>query len=293
MKKLGIVTLLVVSASFLGNSFAEHAVAPTAAEQQTVAPAPTVAKSPWSVKGFLSTERAAKGKLQDTISNNMFLDVRRSILDGLVNGLKVGVRVAGQNNFKPDLKKLGWERYYRLFDPAVIVAKPLFDVSGFQGIGELRYYVPVSPDSRLSDRNPSHGSVRTIVAVEKNIGKWTVGTYNFVQRDAFKSEDNALKKSSNAKYRVANELSLAYHLTDKVALQTAVGAEKSWAHLPVDNSGALEWSSGLGLTPVSGLSVDAVVALTAPNQSIAKFLETVDTRRENTAVRLDVSYSFL
>ncbi len=288
MKKLGIVTLLVVSAAFIGHSYAEH---PTT-EQQTVVTAPEV-KSPWSVKGFLRTTRTATGKLQDGISNEMFLDVRRSVLEGVVSGLRAGVRVAGSNRFRTDLTRSGWEKYYTVFDPAVIVGKPLFDIAGFGGVGELRYYVPVSPDNRLSDRNPSNGSVRTIVAVEKNIGKWTVGTYNFVQRYAFKSEDNALKESSNAKYRLANELSLAYHVTDKVALVTGAGVEKFWMHKPSDNAGELEWSTGVELQPVSGLTAGASVFLSAPNQAIAKYLETKESRLQNTGARLDLAYSFL
>lgn len=293
MKKLGLLTLLVVFASFLSNSYAQQVAAPTASEQQTVTTAPEAAKSKWSVKGFLRTERAAKGKLQNTISNEMFLDIRRAVLESLVNGLKVGVRVAGQNKFKPDLKKSGWEKHYTLFDPAVVVGKPLFAISGFEGVGELRYYVPVSRDSRLSDRNPSNGSVRAIVAVEKNIGKWTVGTYNFVQRYAFKSEDNALKGSSNAKYRLANELSLAYHVTEKVALQTAVGAENFWMHQAADNRRDLELSAGVGFSPVSSLTVDASAVLAAPDLAIAQAVETRESIRENSSARLDISYKFL
>lgn len=293
MKRLGLITLGIVFASFLSNSYAQQAAAPVASEQQTVTTASEVAKSKWSVKGFLRAERAAKGKLQDAISNEMFLDVRRSVLEGLVNGLKVGVRVAGQNRFKPDLTKSGWEKYYRLADPAVVIGKPLFAVSGFEGIGELRYYVPVSPDSRLSDRNPSDGAVRAIVAVEKNIGKWTVGTYNFAQRYGFRSEDNALKGSSNAKYLLVNDLSLAHHLTDKVALQTAVGVESLWAHQAAANSKSLEWSAGLGLSPVSSLTIDALAVLTAPDLAVAKTLETRESVRENSSARLDISYKFL
>ncbi len=289
MKKLGIVTLLVVSAAFIGNSYAEH---PTT-EQQTIVAAPEVKKSPWSMRGFLRFSRAATGKLQDGISNEMFLDVRRSVLEGVVSGLKAGVRVAGQNKFTPDLKKSGWEKHYTVFDPAVMVGKPLFDIAGFGGVGELRYYIPVSPDTRLSDRNPSNGSVRAIVAVEKSIGKWTVGTYNFVQRYAFKSEDNVLKQSSNAKYRLANELSVAYQVTDTVALTTGAGLEKFWMHTPSDNAGEMEWSTGVELKPVSGLTAGASVFLSAPNQAVAKYLETKESRLQNTGARLDLTYSFL
>lgn len=267
-------------------------------ESSTVVVSEAAPKSLWSSSAFLETDRAVTGRPASGFNHLMFLEVGRVIPETTISDLKLAFRLYGQHAFKEDRKKDSVRTNYKVLEPTLLLSKGnLFEIAGIKASAQTRFYAPLNPEARLTKRNPHSGNWRQVLSLEKAIGKWTLGSTNFIQYYGFRNDWNQLKAGTpNDIWRLANDISAGYQIMNGLILKTGLEFEHRWKRATGETgrtSSGVDWANTAEFSPLKNLTVETGLILSAPNQALSKYFGSSQSRAENTTARLDLSYKFL